>query len=1524
MATEPLPQQLSAYKPSTSEREAYNYLFDRADTDQLGVLTGDRAVPFFSHSALPPLILGQVWQIADPENIGFLSQDRFGVACRLIAHAQARAKTGAPRVDQDDVARAAPQPPTFKGHALPDRLAQPLLSSSATANSSNATVRSPPSSPAPNRSSSATTPAPAAAAASLTQISPADKANYARIFASALGGQGNNAATPTSLLDGDKAREIWVKSDLPFDVLGQIWSLADTHARGQLDLTDFTIGMHLLHLVLDGKLPRSAQGLPQVLDPALYKAAMSTLPAPPAPAPTSSSSLPPAAPAQQQQQQGGNASASNWAITAAEKQESDQWFDQLDAQRKGLLEGEQAVTFFGQSGLGIEVLAKIWDLSDLRNEGHLNKDTFAVAMHLVKRAVADPATPLPDSLPQDLVPPSFRSSSSAPALSGPQKDLLDLLDDDTPASAGGGGFSLSPQSTGALPPLPLSPQGTGATHRAGSAGAPLSPAGQPGSMMRSLSPQLTGASNSGRGQNSLQTSASAIYPQLTGASTAANAPMTPRSMTPQVQTPMQTGGGGGGGFESNFAPGATSAAAGGLAAAAIAGSALQNSQQQQQQQQTSSSFFDDNDDADLASNARSLQSQASTLRGEADSAEQQSQKTGQTRSELEKQVQAANEEISALQERVSRARATYEAERDKVEELRTRSKEQQDVLSRAKHELIRAESDLSALRMEKTEIEGELLRDKEDVRELKRKVALVEEEKRILAQEVEKLRKEVRHSKGLGAIARKQLTSVEADRGKLEGEIDQLKKAPAVEHEAEQSSGSGVGSGLLAGAAGVAAAAGAALGIDHLVGTDRSAPTSPTGSFQQQQQQQPAPHVDGARAAALAATAPAAQAATVALPQTPGPGAPARTGTNPFERFMNRAPPPPAASASQGPTSPISPTGSTASTNPFAAAVRSPVAPVKHEEEEQIPASSTVERSVETPVPVAATKAEEHEKEEQDEPTSLPLAAAAAVGTGALAAISAVGAGIYEAVSGKHPEEEEKDVTSSAVIKKEEEQTPDLAGEPDPFGVSSASSVPATSGFDSGFGDDFSTAPVSTAIAAVEPKDEAPEPTVGQLGEIEPDSGFTDAVRDLKADGAGPDAVVGTLGEVDNDAGFDEAFKEIEEHEHAPTSTDAALDKGKGKEVEEQEPDSDDDDEDDGPEEAFGASPRYAAGSGEEDRLASTAASTEYGTASVGDLGASREAPSVVAAEVAPSAEIAHREDDVQVTEPVKEREPTTNSSESGESFVHVPPASTLPTETPSSIAATPTPTSTHRRAAPPPPVRAAAVDNGFADASATPVVLPSSSAPFDTPAAAKAPEDDFESAFADMGISSPSAAAGINAPSSSEPAAVAPDFDSFENDFDFQPSFDTSEAAVAARNAHLASQVQADVGGTDFDDAAFADFDSSFAPSSGAVGPGAPLGGAGPAASASQAADQAFDAAFDDSFQESGAPVLGKPVGAIPTSPATVTTAAPTLAREESFAGEEEGVRTIRQMGFSREQALEALDKYDGDINRAVNSLVG
>lgn len=86
----------------------YKTLFAAADSEELGVLTGEVAVTFFARSNLPTAVLGEIWQIADKDNNGFLTPDRhavrpipesseadfrylssFEVAAKLIGHAQA-------------------------------------------------------------------------------------------------------------------------------------------------------------------------------------------------------------------------------------------------------------------------------------------------------------------------------------------------------------------------------------------------------------------------------------------------------------------------------------------------------------------------------------------------------------------------------------------------------------------------------------------------------------------------------------------------------------------------------------------------------------------------------------------------------------------------------------------------------------------------------------------------------------------------------------------------------------------------------------------------------------------------------------------------------------------------------------------------------------------------------------------------------------------------------------------------------------------------------------------------------------------------------------------------------------------------------------------------------------------------------------------------------------------------------------------------------------------------------------------
>lgn len=70
------------------EKKLYGQLFRQADPDFTQVITGDVASKLFMKSRLSPVLLGEIWQMADPDNNGFLDQQGFSTALRIIGHVQ--------------------------------------------------------------------------------------------------------------------------------------------------------------------------------------------------------------------------------------------------------------------------------------------------------------------------------------------------------------------------------------------------------------------------------------------------------------------------------------------------------------------------------------------------------------------------------------------------------------------------------------------------------------------------------------------------------------------------------------------------------------------------------------------------------------------------------------------------------------------------------------------------------------------------------------------------------------------------------------------------------------------------------------------------------------------------------------------------------------------------------------------------------------------------------------------------------------------------------------------------------------------------------------------------------------------------------------------------------------------------------------------------------------------------------------------------------------------------------------------
>ncbi|CAM1503964.1 Fc.00g015550.m01.CDS01 [Cosmosporella sp. VM-42] len=437
------------------EKRVYGQLFRQADTDNVGVVTGEIAVKFFDKTRLDSRVLGEIWQIADKQNRGFLTPAGFGIVLRLIGHAQAGREPTAelalqqgpiPRFDGFGPLPGAPAPP-------PAPIASPPPPAALQAQGTGGPIRIPP-------------------------LTPEKVNQYAGLFE-------HQPLQNGTLLAGDAAKQIFEKSGLPNEILGRIWQLADTEQRGALVLTEFVIAMHLLTSMKMNTL----RALPSILPAGLYEAATRRGPAGPAgPAPRQSPTStgisaiprqmsgsaqmrtgsplgrPPMAPPVTAQSTGG---AGDWAVSPTDKARFDQIYADLDKAHKGYITGEEAVPFFSQSNLPEDTLAQIWDLADSNSQGHLTRDQFAVAMYLIRQQRSGRTAPLPSTLPPNLIPPSLRNQARPPTATTSAFDapppVAQPPPPPQPKSALDDLFGLDSGTSSPVPPVPAPAQTTMST-----------------------------------------------------------------------------------------------------------------------------------------------------------------------------------------------------------------------------------------------------------------------------------------------------------------------------------------------------------------------------------------------------------------------------------------------------------------------------------------------------------------------------------------------------------------------------------------------------------------------------------------------------------------------------------------------------------------------------------------------------------------------------------------------------------------------------------------------------------------------------------------------------------------------------------------------------------------------------------------------------------------------------------------------------------------------------------------------------
>ncbi|KAJ7047690.1 hypothetical protein C8F04DRAFT_1059753 [Mycena alexandri] len=211
------------------------------------------------------------------------------------------------------------------------------------------------------------------------------------------------------VLTGQVALELFGKTNLSDQVLGEIWGIADKDGHGWLSPKQAAVAVRLIGWAQVG-----VKATPELLSkPA---GPLAHIPDVPAAGPSKIASPPALTPSVK------TPDAHISPLTPGDREK----FHRLFANSgpvDGLIDGDRARAIFSKSKLPDEKLSQIWELSDTENRGALDCKGFTIALHLIQGLMNNRFATLPACLPDELyeqamsadpVPPSssLRATSS--------------------------------------------------------------------------------------------------------------------------------------------------------------------------------------------------------------------------------------------------------------------------------------------------------------------------------------------------------------------------------------------------------------------------------------------------------------------------------------------------------------------------------------------------------------------------------------------------------------------------------------------------------------------------------------------------------------------------------------------------------------------------------------------------------------------------------------------------------------------------------------------------------------------------------------------------------------------------------------------------------------------------------------------------------------------------------------------------------------------------------------------------------
>uniref|UniRef100_A0A0R3RPU0 Epidermal growth factor receptor substrate 15-like 1 n=1 Tax=Elaeophora elaphi TaxID=1147741 RepID=A0A0R3RPU0_9BILA len=363
----------------------YENLYKEMNMKGKDVVPAQEAAAFLKRSNLNVTTLGQIWEMADYSRKGYLDKLGAFIAFKLVAASQ--------------------QGQPISWNSLLLKLEPPSFAS---------------------RSATPSIPNFGAISGSLNEswaITPTDQAKYESIF------DGLNPVE--GKVPGNRVRPVLLNSGLPSTSLARIWELADMDKDGKLDRIEMSVALHLVYCALQG------EPVPNVLPPSLIHPTKREL------AQFSSSnalilvsqwsgsrqrtgsvvslegSEQPISGSERVRSQSVQPTsattptlfsaplslspATAWPVQSACYEAS---FHQADADQDGFVSGTDVRDVLLATGIQQNTLALLWSLVDLKKNGMLNLEQFALIMYLIENHKQ--GKPVPFTLPRNLIPPSFR------------------------------------------------------------------------------------------------------------------------------------------------------------------------------------------------------------------------------------------------------------------------------------------------------------------------------------------------------------------------------------------------------------------------------------------------------------------------------------------------------------------------------------------------------------------------------------------------------------------------------------------------------------------------------------------------------------------------------------------------------------------------------------------------------------------------------------------------------------------------------------------------------------------------------------------------------------------------------------------------------------------------------------------------------------------------------------------------------------------------------------------------------------